>query len=81
MTSKKQSHRSNLARGLARARWSDPDQHAAASDRARAHKPWLNRRSWADLSDEERQARIQAMVLGRKAKRAAVLGDSVLKTK
>lgn len=71
MASKKQSHRSNLARGLARARWNDPDQHVAASDRAKTHKPWLNRRLWSDLSDDERQARIQAMILGRKAKRKA----------
>lgn len=71
MASKKQSHRSNLARGLARARWNDPDQHVAASDRAKTHKPWLNRRLWSDLSDDERQARIQAMILGRKVKREA----------
>ena len=62
---KKNPGRSALARGLARTRWEDPEQHQAAAESANEHKPWLKRRRWADLTEAEQQARIDAMLRGR----------------
>jgi hypothetical protein len=63
--------RSEIARELVRCRWEKPEAHVEARKRILIIRPWLSSRPWHELTTEEQQARIQAMLRGRRAKLAA----------